>query len=179
MPVKYIKSGICRNLAVCPSNPLRVCNSPETAKIKRLSRGNLEKIETRRDLKSMDGNGIEKNSAMEFASERKVFSSLSTWFSSSFSRRARGGDVAEDDTDEFCVLILRPERQKRFLSRAVLAAAAAARLVVVVVEKVQKDRDEFILVLDALSRRLSLSLSLSLSVVCEVTRVNFSSSRAG
>ena len=124
----------------------------------------------------MDGNGIEKNSAMEFASERKVFSSLSTWFSSSFSRRARGGDVAEDDTDEFCVLILRPERQKRFLSRAVLAAAAAARLVVVVVEKVQKDRDEFILVLDALSRRLSLSLSLS--VVCEVTRVNFSS-RAG
>ena len=122
----------------------------------------------------MDGNGIEKNSAMEFASERKVFSSLSTWFSSSFSRRARGGDVAEDDTDEFCVLILRPERQKRFLSRAVLAAAAAARLVVVVVEKVQKDRDEFILVLDALSRRLSLSLS----VVCEVTRVNFSS-RAG
>ena len=122
----------------------------------------------------MDGNGIEKNSAMEFASERKVFSSLSTWFSSSFSRRARGGDVAEDDTDEFCVLILRPERQKRFLSRAVLAAAAAARLVVVVVEKVQKDRDD-ILVLDALSRRLSLSLS----VVCEVTRVNFSSSRAG
>ena len=174
MPVKYIKSGICRNLAVCPSNPLRVCNSPETAKIKRLSRGNLEKIETRRDLKSMDGNGIEKNSAMEFASERKVFSSLSTWFSSSFSRRARGGDVAEDDTDEFCVLILRPERQKRFLSRAVLAAAAAR--LVVVVEKVQKDRDEFILVLDALSRRLSLSLSLS--VVCEVTRVNFSS-RAG
>ena len=164
MPVKYIKSGICRNLAVCPSNPLRVCNSPETAKIKRLSRGNLEKIETRRDLKSMDGNGIEKNSAMEFASERKAFSSLSTWFSSSFSRRARGGDVAEDDTDEFCVLILRPERQKRFLSRAVLAAAAAARLVVVVVEKVQKDRDEFILVLDALSRRLSFSLSLSLSL---------------
>ena len=102
----------------------------------------------------MDGNGIEKNSAMEFASERKVFSSLSTWFSSSFSRRARGGDVAEDDTDEFCVLILRPERQKRFLSCAVLAAAAAARLVVVVVEKVQKDRDD-ILVLDALSRRLS------------------------
>ena len=172
MPVKYIKSGICRNLAVCPSNPLRVCNSPETAKIKRLSRGNLEKIETRRDLKSMDGNGIEKNSAMEFASERKAFSSLSTWFSSSFSRRARGGDVAEDDTDEFCVLILRPERQKRFLSCAVLAAAAAR--LVVVVEKVQKDRDEFILVLDALSRRLSLSLS----VVCEVTRVNFSS-RAG
>ena len=171
MPVKYIKSGICRNLAVCPSNPLRVCNSPETAKIKRLSRGNLEKIETRRDLKSMDGNGIEKNSAMEFASERKVFSSLSTWFSSSFSRRARGGDVAEDDTDEFCVLILRPERHKRFLSRAVLAAAAAR--LVVVVEKVQKDRDD-ILVLDALSRRLSLSLS----VVCEVTRVNFSS-RAG
>ena len=111
----------------------------------------------------MDGNGIEKNSAMEFASERKAFSSLSTWFSSSFSRRARGGDVAEDDTDEFCVLILRPERHKRFLSRAVLAAAAAARLVVVVVEKVQKDRDEFILVLDALSR-LSLSLSLSLSL---------------
>mgnify|MGYP004342690127 CR=1 FL=1 len=108
----------------------------------------------------MDGNGIEKNSAMEFASERKVFSSLSTWFSSSFSRRARGGDVAEDDTDEFCVLILRPERQKRFLSCAVLAAAAAR--LVVVVEKVQKDRDEFILVLDALSRRLSLSLSLSL-----------------
>ena len=165
MPVKYIKSGICRNLAVCPSNPLRVCNSPETAKIKRLSRGNLEKIETRRDLKSMDGNGIEKNSAMEFASERKAFSSLSTWFSSSFSRRARGGDVAEDDTDEFCVLILRPERQKRFLSRAVLAAAAAAaRLVVVVVEKVQKDRDEFILVLDALSRRLSVSLSLCVCV---------------
>ena len=130
MPVKYIKSGICRNLAVCPSNPLRVCNSPETAKIKRLSRGNLEKIETRRDLKSMDGNGIEKNSAMEFASERKVFSSLS--------RRARG-DVTEDDTDEFCVLMLRPERQ-RFLSCAVLAAAA--RLVVVVVEKVQKDRDD-------------------------------------
>jgi len=138
MPVKYIKSGICRNLVVCPSNPLRVCNSPETAKIKRLSRGNLEKIETRRDLKSMDGNGIEKNSAMEFASERKVFSSLSTWFSSSFSRRARG-DVTEDDTDEFCVLMLRPERQ-RFLSCAVLAAAA--RLVVVVVEKVQKDRDD-------------------------------------
>ena len=164
MPVKYIKSGICRNLAVCPSNPLRVCNSPETAKIKRLSRGNLEKIETRRDLKSMDGNGIEKNSATEFASERKVFSSLSTWFSSSFSRRARGGDVAEDDTDEFCVLILRPERHKRFLSRAVLAAAAAARLVVVVVEKVQKDRDD-ILVLDALSRRrLSLSLSLCVCV---------------
>ena len=111
----------------------------------------------------MDGNGIEKNSAMEFASERKAFSSLSTWFSSSFSRRARGGDVAEDDTDEFCVLILRPERQKRFLSRAVLAAAAAARLVVVVVEKVQKDRDDDddddddqgddILLLDALSRR--------------------------
>jgi hypothetical protein len=86
----------------------------------------------------MDGNGIEKNSAMEFASERKVFSSLSTWFSSSFSRRARG-DVTEDDTDEFCVLMLRPERQ-RFLSCAVLAAAA--RLVVVVVEKVQKDRDD-------------------------------------
>ena len=112
----------------------------------------------------MDGNGIEKNSATEFASERKVFSSLSTWFSSSFSRRARGGDVAEDDTDEFCVLILRPERHKRFLSRAVLAAAAAARLVVVVVEKVQKDRDD-ILVLDALSRRrLSLSLSLCVCV---------------
>lgn len=83
----------------------------------------------------MDGNGIEKNSAMEFASERKAFSSLSTWFSSSFSRRARGGDVAEDDTDEFCVLMLRPERQ-RFLSCAVLAAAA--RLVVVVVEKVHE-----------------------------------------
>ena len=123
----------------------------------------------------MDGNGIEKNSAMEFASERKVFSSLSTWFSSSFSRRARG-DVTEDDTDEFCVLMLRPERQ-RFLSCAVLAAAA--RLVVVVVEKVQKDRDDDdddddqgddILLLDALSRRRRRSssvVSLSLCVcVC-------------
>ena len=122
----------------------------------------------------MDGNGIEKNSAMEFASERKVFSTLSTWFSSSFSRRARG-DVTEDDTAEFCVLMLRPERQ-RFLSCAVLAAAA--RLVVVVVEKVQKDRDDDddddqgddILLLDALSRRrrpssvVSLSLSLSVCV---------------
>ena len=74
MPVKYIKSGIWRNLAVWPSNPFRVCNSPERAKIKRLSLGNFENTLNRLLLKSIfESAFLSKKSSKEWQSYRLLF----------------------------------------------------------------------------------------------------------